>query len=63
MQKASYPSINKDDIDNFTIPLISIEAQNKIIQQITTLESQKEDIEQFLGTIQEQKEVVLRKYL
>lgn len=63
MQKASYPSINKDDIDNFTIPLIPIEIQNEATQQITALESQKQEIEQFLSTIQEQKEAILRKYL
>jgi type I restriction enzyme M protein len=63
MQKASYPSINKDDIDNFLIPSILSELQTQTVEHITNLEAQKQDIEQFLSTIQEQKEAILKKYL
>jgi restriction endonuclease S subunit len=63
MPKASYPSINKEDIDNFTIPLPPLPEQQKIVFEIEKIETEIADFEKLLAEIPQEKEAVLKKYL
>lgn len=63
MPKASYPSINADDIKAFQIPLPPLEIQTKITQSIETIQSQISFLDSALPLLQSQKQEVLKKYL
>lgn len=61
MKGINLPRLQVPDFLNFKVPYPN--DITKATQQIIHIESQKQEIEQFLSTIQEQKEAVLRKYL
>ncbi|AFI04073.1 restriction endonuclease subunit S [Helicobacter cetorum] len=63
MPKSSYPSINKKDIENFTIPLPPKELQQEIIAQIEILEKEIKTLQNELNTIAPQKERYLKEQL
>lgn len=63
MPKSSYPSINKSDIENFTIPVPPLSEQKKIVQQVEKIEEKIKILETRLMDIPQQKEQVLKKYL
>ena len=63
MPKAAYPSINKEDIENYIIPLPPLSEQQKIVSEIEEIETQIADLEQQLSKIPQEKEAVLKKYL
>ena len=59
----TYLEISKTQLSEYKIPVPPLETQNQIILQITALEAQKQEIEEFLSTVQAQKEAILNKYL
>ena len=63
MPKAAYPSINKDDIDNFKIPMPSIDEQKRIVTQIEALESEIIKARNLIENAASKKQVILDKYL
>jgi len=63
LPKAAYPSINKKDIENFSIPLPPISEQQKMVSEIEKIETQIAELEQILTEIPKQKEFILKKYL
>lgn len=63
MPKSAYPSINKEDIDNFKIPLPPPSEQQKIVAEIEKIEVQINVLENQLAEIPKQKELILKKYL
>jgi type I restriction enzyme M protein len=63
MPKSAYPSINKEDIDNFKIPLPSVSEQKKIVSEIEKMETKIKALESEIALIPQQKEAVLKKYL
>ena len=63
MPKAAYPSINKDDIGNFRIPMPSINEQKYIISQIEALELEINNARTTIENAVSEKQVILDKYL
>ena len=63
MPKAAYPSINKNDIDNFRIPMPSIDEQKRIVTQIEALESEITKARNLIENAASEKHIVLDKYL
>jgi len=63
MPKAAYPSINKEDINNFKIPMLLIDEQKSIISQIETLELEIKNARAIIETATKQKQNILDKYL
>ena len=63
MPKSSYPSINKKDIENFKIPLPSLETQKEIVSRIEKLEKNISDAKKIIDTAKDKKEEILKKYL
>lgn len=63
MPKASYPSINKGDIEAFVIPSITITVQKKALFELDKLEKQIQKQEQAIANTEEEKKAVLPKYL
>ena len=63
MPKASYPSINKGDIEAFVIPFISITEQKKALSELDKLEKEIQNQEQAIANTEEEKKAVLTKYL
>lgn len=63
MPKAAYPSINKDDIGNFRIPMPSINEQKYIISQIEALELEINNARTTIENAVSEKRVILDKYL
>lgn len=63
MPKSAYPSINKEDIDNFKIPLPPITEQQKIVSEIEKIEAKIKVLETEISEIPKQKEAILKKYL
>lgn len=63
MPKAAYPSINKDDIDNFRIPMPSINEQKHIISQIEALELEINNARTTIENAASEKQAILDKYL
>ncbi len=63
MPKASYPSINKDDIENFLIPIPDIKIQAKIIKEIEKRESFIINAQLLVNETSLKKENVFKKYL
>lgn len=63
MPKAAYPSINKDDIDNFRIPMPSINEQKRIVSQIEALELEINNARTTIENAASEKQAILDKYL
>ena len=63
MPKSAYPSINKEDIDNFKIPLPPITEQQKIVSEIEKIEAKIKVLETEIAAMPKEKEAVLKKYL
>ncbi|WP_274584738.1 N-6 DNA methylase [Neisseria leonii] len=63
MPKGQYPSINKDDIENFVLPIPSIKKQTEILAQIAEYEAQIAACEQKMQSLPAQKQAILAKYL
>ncbi len=63
MPKASYPSINKTDIELLKIPLIDIKEQRKVIVLINKIEKENTNLKNKISAIPKQKEQILKKYL
>lgn len=63
MPKAAYPSINKEDIYNFKIPLLSIDEQKRIVAQIEVLESEITKARTLTENAASEKQAILDKYL
>lgn len=63
MPKASYPSINKGDIESFVVPLISFTEQKKALSKLDKLEQEIQKQEQAIANTEEEKKTVLTKYL
>lgn len=63
MPKSSYPSINKKDIENFKIPLPSLETQKEIVSRIEKLEKNISDAKKIIDNAKNKKEEILKKYL
>ncbi len=63
MPKAAYPSINKEDIDNFKIPLLTIDEQKRIVAQIETLELEITKARTLIDNAASEKQAILDKYL
>lgn len=63
MPKAAYPSINKDDIDNFRIPLLTIDEQKRIVAQIEALELEITKAHTLIENAASEKQAILDKYL
>ena len=63
MPKAAYPSINANDINSLTIPLIAINDQQIAVNNIQKIENQVNQLETQLAKIPQQKADILNKYL
>ena len=63
MPKTAYPSINKEDIDNFKIPLLTIDEQKRIVAQIETLELEITKARTLIESTASEKQAILDKYL
>ncbi len=63
MPKAAYPSISKDDIDNFRIPMPSINEQKRIVSQIEALEMEINNARIIIENAVSEKQAILDKYL
>ncbi|WP_299892348.1 N-6 DNA methylase [uncultured Lacinutrix sp.] len=63
MPKASYPSINKTDIELLKIPLIDIKEQAKVTKLIDKIEKENTVLKNKISTIPQRKEEILKKYL
>lgn len=63
MPKAAYPSINKEDIDNFKIPLLTIDEQKRIVAQIEALELEITKARTLIDNAASEKQIILEKYL
>lgn len=63
MPKASYPSINKDDIENFLIPIPDINIQLKILNEIEKREKEIIKSQLIVNSTDEEKQKILNKYL
>ncbi len=63
MPKGSYPSINKNDIESFTIPILTIEKQRFLIEKMNILEKEYLSLQQLIKSSSEKKQVILDKYL
>ncbi|WP_163538684.1 hypothetical protein [Gracilibacillus sp. YIM 98692] len=63
MPKASYPSINKDDIDFFEIPLIPPNKQMEIIKYIESKENKINEEKQNLIELKEKKNETLSNFI
>lgn len=63
MPKAAYPSINNDDIDNFRIPLLTIDEQKRIVAQIEALELEITKARILIANAASEKQAILDKYL
>ncbi|MDO4771882.1 MAG: restriction endonuclease subunit S [Porphyromonas sp.] len=63
MPKAAYPSINKEDIDNFKIPLLTIDEQKRIVVQIEAIELEITKARTLIENATSEKQAILDKYL
>ena len=63
MPKGQYPSINKDDIENFVLPVPLFPEQQTILTQIAEYEAEIAKLEQNLQSLPKRKQEVLGKYL
>lgn len=62
MPKGSYPSINKNNIDNFDL-LVSIENQNAILKELDMCEMNLNEAREFVANASSSKQAILDKYL
>lgn len=62
MPKGSYPSINKNNIDNFDM-LVSIENQNTILEELDKCEMKLNEARKFVAKASSAKQAILDKYL
>lgn len=62
MPKGSYPSINKNNIDNFDI-LVSIDKQKSILVELDECEKKLNDARDFIAIASSAKQAILDKYL
>ena len=62
MPKGSYPSINKDDIENFIIPIPPIDEQKKIVAEVVNYESEITKAKAVMDSAPARKQAILRKY-
>lgn len=62
MPKGSYPSINKDDIENFIIPIPPIDEQKKIVAEVVNYESRIAKAKAVMDSAPARKQAILRKY-
>jgi len=63
MHGGSYPSLNKKDIENFKIPVPSIEKQREIIKEIDKLEKRKITNQKIINSATENKDAIIEKHL
>ncbi|MCR6587345.1 restriction endonuclease subunit S [Campylobacter insulaenigrae] len=63
MPKASYPSINIEDIKNLKIPLPPLQEQEKLMTIIDYIENRKQILENKLDNMQNNTQEILQKYL
>lgn len=63
MPKGQYPSINEDDIKNFSIPVPPLEEQRKIVYKIEKLEQEINKAQQIIDESKNKKQEILKKYL
>lgn len=61
MKGINLPRLQVQDFLNFKVPYPA--DSQKAIAEITAIETQKQEIENFLSTVQEQKEGILKKHL
>ena len=59
----SYPSINKDDIENFKIPVPPIAEQKKLVGEIEKLEQEIKTNQTIIDISADQKKAIMNKYL
>ena len=62
MPKGSYPSINKDDIENFIIPIPSLDKQKKIVTEVVKYEAEIAKAKAVMDSASARKQAILRKY-
>ena len=62
MPKGSYPSINKDDIENFIIPIPPIDEQKKIVAEVVNYEAKIAKAKVVMESVPARKQAILRKY-
>ena len=63
MPKASYPSINRDDIESLSIPIPDISTQNNIIKQVKSSENAIRNAQLILNDVPSRKKEVMERYL
>ncbi len=63
MTKAAYPSINKEDIENFIIPVPSIKEQQQIVARIEKMEAEITAARAIIDNAAKEKQAVLDRYL
>nr|MCR4558888.1 restriction endonuclease subunit S [Bacteroidales bacterium] len=63
MPKGQYPSINKEDIENFQIPVPPLAEQQRIVSQIEQYEAQIAAAKAVMFSCAERKKKILEKYL
>jgi type I restriction-modification system DNA methylase subunit len=63
MPRGSYPSINKDDIENFTINLPSLKEQVKLVSEIEQYEKKMKAEQAKIDSSADKKKEVMKKYL
>lgn len=63
MPRGSYPSINKDDIENFTINLPSLKEQIKLVSEIEQYEKKMKIEKAKIDSSADKKKEVIKKYL
>lgn len=63
MPKGQYPSINDENIRNFTIPVPDIEEQKKIVAKVLSMEAEIKRLQKEIDEIPAKKQAILDKYL
>lgn len=63
MPKGQYPSINKGNIDNFTIPILPLSEQERIVKEISAIEEEINLCKKQIQDAPLKKQAILDKYL
>ena len=63
MGKASYPSINENDIKNYQFPVPSLDIQQQLVAEVESLEAKITEAQSVIDSATEQKNAILKKYL
>lgn len=63
MPKSSYPSINKEDIENFQIPVPPLSEQTALVAEIEKLEAKIAEGQSIIQSAAAAKQAVMKKYL